>query len=209
MAPSLADLSKVPTKQKAFVVVLLSAMLAVGYYYLFFAKANAENVKLSQQLDGLRSKIREQEVIARNLRSFQAEVARLETELAILLEQLPNSAEIPSLLRNVSDVGRDSGLEFLKFTPKGEAKKEFYAEIPVAMTVHGDFFSFVTFADKVGRLPRIVNLTGIEFTNPKVGEDNVVPVNVSCSAVTYRFLEASETQKAADAGKPAPRGKGK
>lgn len=209
MAPALGDLSKVPAKQKVFAVVLLSALLGVGYFYLFFSKAKAENDRLGRQLDELRSKIREQEVIARNLRSFQQEVARLETELGILLEQLPNSAEIPSLLRNVSDVGRDSGLEFVKFAPKGEGRRDFYAEIPVAMAVHGDFHNFVAFADKVGRLPRIVNLTGIEFANPKVGEDNVVPMSVSCSAVTYRFLETVEAQKGAEAAKGAAKGKGK
>ena len=154
MAPSLGDLSKVPAKQKIFVVVLLSVLLGVGYFYLFYTKAKAENDQLGKKLDELRSKVREQEVIARNLRSFQMEVARLETELGILLEQLPNSAEIPSLLRSVSDVGRDSGLEFLKFAPKGEARREFYAEIPVEIRVYGDYHSFVSFADRVGRLSR-------------------------------------------------------
>jgi len=41
----------------------------------------------------------------------------------VLLEQLPNSAEIPSLLKSVSDLGKESGLDFIRFAPGGEAEE--------------------------------------------------------------------------------------
>ncbi len=189
MALKLGDLSKIPPKQKIFLTVLICLLVGVGYYYLYYKEASQKIATLQTKLAELESKIKEQEVIAKNLPSFQAEVRRLEDQLGLLLDQLPNSAEIPSLLKNVSDLGRESGLDFLKFAPRGEVRKGFYAEIPVTISVTGEYHGFALFADKVSHLPRIVNLSDIVFSNPKAMGEDRRQVNVSCTATTFRFLE--------------------
>jgi type IV pilus assembly protein PilO len=189
MALKLGDLAKIPAKQKAVLAILFCLLVVVGYYYLYYRDASKQIASLESTLANLRSKIKEQEVIAGNLKSFQEEVRRLEGQLSVLLEQLPNSAEIPSLLKSVSDLGKESGLEFLRFAPGGEAKKEFYAEIPVTISVTGDYHSFALFADKVSHYPRIVNLSNIVFSAPKPAGDNLVQETINCTATTYRFLE--------------------
>ncbi len=206
MALKLDDLSKIPTKQKVLLAVLFSALVIVGYYYLYYKEASVKINALETQLTSLRAKIKEQEVIAGNLQSFRAEVQRLEGQLSLLLEQLPNSAEIPSLLKNVSDLGKESGLDFLKFAPAGEARKDFYAEIPVSIVVNGDYHSFARFADKVSHYPRIVNLSNIVFTSPRTASGTAVRSSVACTATTYRFLEGPPPT---DPKKPADKGKAK
>jgi type IV pilus assembly protein PilO len=196
MALKFGDLSKIPAKQKILLVILFSALIVVGYYYLYYREASQRIGVLENQLASLRSKIKEQEVIAGNLHSFQEEVARLEGQLSLLLEQLPNSAEIPSLLKSVSDLGKESGLDFLKFAPHAEVKKEFYAEIPVSISVHGEYQSFALFADKVSHYPRIVNLSNITFSAPKPSGENRVLSTITCTATTYRFLEQPPPQGA-------------
>ncbi len=198
MALKLGDLSKVPPKQKVFLTILVCILLGVGYYYLYYKAASQQIVTLQARLAELESKIKEQEVIAKNLPSFQAEVRRLEEQLGLLLDQLPNSAEIPSLLKNISDLGRESGLDFLKFAPRAEVKKGFYAEIPVTISVVGEYHGFALFADKVSHLPRIVNLSDIVFTNPKGVAGDRMQVNVGTTATTFRFLEQ---EGAANTGK--------
>jgi type IV pilus assembly protein PilO len=189
MALNLGDLSKVPPRQKILLAVLFCALVVSGYYYLYYREASQRIGAMETQLAGLQAKIREQQAIAGNLRSFQEEVQRLEAQLSLLLEQLPNSAEIPSLLKSVSDLGKESGLDFLRFAPSGEIRKDFYAEIPVSISVNGDYHSFALFSDRVARYPRIVNLSNITFSSPKPAGDNLVLVTVNCTATTYRFLE--------------------
>ena len=193
MALKLGDLSKVPPRQKILLAVLFCGLVVTGYYYLYYRDASQKIGAMETQLAGLQSKIREQQAIAGNLRSFQDEVRRLEAQLSLLLEQLPNSAEIPSLLKSVSDLGKESGLEFLRFAPSGEIRKDFYAEIPVSISVTGDYHNFALFSDKVAHYPRIVNLSNIAFSAPKPSGDNLVLVTVSCTATTFRFLEQQET----------------
>ena len=203
MALKLGDLSKVPPRQKVLLAVLFCGLVVSGYYYLYYREASRRIGTMETQLAGLQSKIREQQAIAGNLRSFQDEVRRLEAQLSLLLEQLPNSAEIPSLLKSVSDLGKESGLDFLRFAPSGEVRKDFYAEIPVSISVNGDYHSFALFSDKVAHYPRIVNLSNIVFSSPKPAGDNLVLVTVNCTATTYRFLEqqAAAAPGAGDKGK--------
>jgi len=192
MALKLGDLSNVPPRQKILLAVLFCGLVVSGYYYLYYREASQRIVAKETELASLQSKIREQQAIAGNLRSFQEEVRRLEAQLSLLLEQLPNSAEIPSLLKSVSDLGRESGLEFLRFAPSGEVKKDFYAEIPVSISVNGDYHSFAIFSDKVAHYPRIVNLSNIALSSPKTSGDNLVLVTVNCTATTYRFLDQQD-----------------
>ena len=203
MALKLGDLSKVPPRQKILLAVLFCGLVVAGYYYLYYKEASMRIGAMETRLAGLQSKIREQQAIAGNLRSFQEEVRRLEAQLSLLLVQLPNSAEIPSLLKSVSDLGKESGLDFLRFAPSGEIKKDFYAEIPVSISVNGDYHSFALFTDKVANYPRIVNLSNITFSSPKPSGDNLVLVTVNCTATTFRFLEqqAAAAPGAGDKGK--------
>jgi len=189
MALKFGDLAKLPPKQKLVAAVLVSVLVAVGYYYLYYSEASKKLSGLENKLAELSSKIKEQEVIARNLPSFRTEVTKLEEQLKVLLDQLPNSAEIPSLLTNISDLARESHLEIVKFSPKVEVKKDFYAEIPVSMAVVGGYKNYIEFADKVSHLPRIVNLSDIAFAQPKRRGDGVMQINVTCAATTFRFLE--------------------
>ena len=203
MALKLGGLSTVPPRQKILLAVLFCGLVVTGYYYLYYRDASQRIVAKETELASLQSKIREQQAIAANLRSFQEEVRRLEAQLSLLLEQLPNSAEIPSLLKSVSDIGKESGLEFLRFAPSGEVRKDFYAEIPVSISVNGDYHSFALFSDKVAHYPRIVNLSNIAFSSPKPAGDNLVLVTVNCTATTYRFLDqpAAAPSGAGDQGK--------
>ena len=203
MALKLGDLSKVPPRQKVLLAVLFCGLVVTGYYYLYYREASQRIDAKETELAGLQSKIREQQAIAGNLGTFREEVRRLEVQLSLLLEQLPNSAEIPSLLKSVSDLGKESGLEFVRFAPSAEIRKDFYAEIPVSISVNGDYHSFVLFSDKVAHYPRIVNLSNITFSSPKPTGDNLVLVNVNCMATTYRFLEpqAAAAPGAGDQGK--------
>ncbi|MBI5577196.1 MAG: type 4a pilus biogenesis protein PilO [Deltaproteobacteria bacterium] len=200
MALKLGDLSKVPPKQKVFLAVLVCMLMVTGYYYLYHRELAVQKADKQKKLNELDAVIKMQADIAKNLPSFKAEVSRLEEQLGLLLEQLPNSAEIPSLLKNVSDLGKESGLEFIKFAPAKEGAKDFYAEIPVSIAVSGDFHSYLLFADKVSHLPRIVNLSEIVFSNPKPAGENHMSVSVSFTATTYRFLE-QKPQEASEAGK--------
>ena len=79
--------------------------------------------------------------------------------------------------------------DFILFQPKPEVKMDFYAEIPVAINVTGDYHGVATFFESVAELNRIVNIRDINIAPEK----DSTSLTTTCTAVTYKFIEASET----------------
>jgi len=164
----------------------------VGIFVFLLYKPKLEQIStLNKQLETLEQKL----VVARknsaDLEKFQKKMQEAEVQFKTAMRQLPEKEEIPSLLTSISRSGQDVGLEFLLFEPKPEVRKEFYAEIPVAMQVKGGYHDLAIFFDKVARLSRIVNIRNIKMGREKDSMD----LNTSCTAVTYKFVEPDPKKK--------------
>ena len=127
--------------------------------------------------------------MAKDLPRKKREFAQLEKQLKVALNMLPKRSQIPDLLENVSWAGKDSGLEFSTFKPLQETKKQFYAEVPVDLSVSGTYKQVLTFLKRVGEMPRIVDVKDLSLSQGKSGDQ----LTLKGQAVTYRFVE--ETKK--------------
>ena len=184
----LEQLSKI--QRIAICAVLLILFIGAFVYFSYLPK-----LKKIDQLKNNLSKIeKELEVAkknARQLNAYRKKMQDAEEQFKIVMRALPEKEEIPTLLTGISKSGKDAGLNFLLFQPKPEVKKDFYAEIPVAMKVTGDYHGVATFFENVAELNRIVNIRDIYMTPDKDGTS----LTTTCTAVTYKFIEAAETQK--------------
>ena len=181
-------------------VILLFAGPLVYFSYLPKMKKidqlNTEFADLDNKLTRLKTKVRQ-------LAALQKKVKAAETEFKIVMRALPEKQEIPTLLASVSRSGQDAGLEFVLFQPKKENHKDFYAEIPVAIQVTGNYHNVALFFDKVARLSRIVNVDNINLTAKKGKEEGKgVSLSTSCTAITYRFIEPEDKDKKGKKKKP-------
>ncbi len=193
MDARIEKLLKLPNKQK---LALLAAILVVegaALYWGLYAPRQKELADLRGKLEKLQHEVQEKTRIANNLPKLKKEYQQLQKDLENALTELPNQKEIPSLLTGITSVGKGAGLDFLLFRPKGEVPKDFYAEVPVDISVSGSFYGVANFFTAVGNLPRIVNITNVSFTDIKpVGGKTTVKVN--CLATTFRFIEKKETK---------------
>lgn len=160
------------------------AIVAI-FIFVFYKPKLAEISKLDKQLKTLEKKLVIAKKNAADLEKFQKKMQEAEVQFKTAMKALPEREEIPSLLTSISRSGQDAGLEFLLFEPKSEVRKEFYAEIPVAMNVKGGYHDLAIFFDKVARLSRIVNIRNISMA--RAGD--TLDLNTSCTAVTYKFVE--------------------
>ena len=187
--------AKLPNKQK--IIILIVLLLAVGvlsFFFLIKPKYSEWN-GLKLKLDALKQQIENDKQVAKNLPVLLKEYDRLNAELAAALTELPNEKEIPALLTSVTDEGKKSGLDFLVFKPGAEVKLDFYASVPVDITVSGSFKSVGEFFAAVGRLPRIVNLSNVNFSDIKSAGERTT-LKVTCLATTFRFLDKKEQNDA-------------
>jgi len=197
VAITLSTIVKLPKSRKLLILACILGAIAALYAYLVYLPASAEIEKKKASISGQEIQLRELRTIAANIKLFRAESAKLREELKLAMAQLPTSKEIPSLLANVSNLGKEAGLEFLLFRPTPEVSREFYAEIPVEIKVKGTYNDVAIFFDKVGKLPRIVNISGVSMEGAKEVFDRW-EITTSCTATTFKFIEKATTEVVKD-----------
>lgn len=203
----LERLVKLPLIQKVVALVVLLAALTGGNYYLLVDDLYKSIDKLRVKKRTLDEDLVKKRVIADNLNQYRRDKEVLERRLAEALTELPPRADIDELLRQLNDVGKKSGLEIVALEPGQEAPQTFYASIPIKMQVAGNYHEIAVFFESVSKLRRIVNISGISFTDPKRVNEKVV-LRASYMATTFRFLEVSEQKQPQDKkGGPKPQPK--
>ena len=193
MDPNIEKILKLPNKQKIGILVLILCFEAAALVYFLYLPRHKELNTLRTQLTKLQAEVDEKTRIANNLPKLKKEYDDLTVELERALTELPNSKEIPSLLTSITSLGKNAGLDFLTFKPKPEVAKDFYAEVPVDIVVYGSYISVANFYAAVANLPRIVNITNVDFAEVK-NANNRMMTKVNCLATTFRFLDKKEIQ---------------
>lgn len=191
MHTQIEKLLKLPLKQKIIIFIVVLAMEAFLLIWFIYRPAYQLHETLKTDLSKLQNEIDEKTRIVANLPKLQQEYDALNRELILALAELPNSKEIPSLLTSITNLGKSAGLDFLVFKPRPEQMKEFYAEVPVEISVSGTFHSVANFFVTVSNLPRIVNISNVAFTDIK-STNNKTLAKINCLAITFRFLDNKE-----------------
>lgn len=164
-------------------IILLPLIIFYFSYYQKSAK-NIEN--LNKQKVTLVKQIQTVKLKAADLEKFEKELKDAEEQFLASAALLPKEKEIPKLLKDISALGRNAGLDFLTFKPLADIPKDFYAEIPVTINVRGPYHNMGYFFDQVSKLTRIVSVTNVKMSAP-TKEGGEMLLNSDCKLVTYRF----------------------
>lgn len=125
-----------------------------------------------------------------NLAEYRRQLSEIDRQFGALLKQLPNRSEIESLLADINQAGLGRGLQFELFKPGSEGSKDFYAELPIAVRVTGNYHDLGEFVSDVAQMPRIVTLNDIAIETMKEGN-----LKFDATAVTYRYLDDEEVAR--------------
>ena len=188
MNPKLEKLLKLPLYQRVAILAVLVVLLVGAFTWVALLPEYEKIGEMDRDLSRLEADLIQKQRIANNLPKFKAEFLKLEEQLKAALTQLPNKKEIPSLLTNLATIARDNGLDVISFSPRGEVSKGFYAEVPGSVDLVGTYHQIAEFALAVSKLSRIVNLSDLELSSPKV-EGDVAVLRIKCKVTTFRFVD--------------------
>ena len=209
MALTMDSILKLPTPKKVLILVAILVAIAGLYLYALIIPIQDELKVAKRELSKLEQELNNSKAIARELPKFKEQVGRLNEELKNALTQLPNEKEIPEILKTISSLGKESGLEFTLFRPKPEAPQQFYANVPIELVALGNYHNVGIFFDKVSKLPRIINVIDFNMARAKniIGKgDPELLLKTSCMINTYRFIEKKSEEKKSEK-KTVPKGK--
>ena len=204
MAITVNSVLELPSSKKILILIGILCVITGIYFYLFFIPLQNDVRVLRTELDKLMKELNEGRMITRDLEKFKGQVEKLNAELTSALTQLPNEKEIPEILKSISRLGKESNLEFTLFKPKPEEPQQFYARVPIDLVVVGSFHNTGLFFDKIGKLPRIINVVDFNMTRAKEvkGRETDIVIRTSCLITTYRFMERKSEEKKSE-GKTA------
>jgi len=184
------------TRQRLMACTAAVVLVFGAYWYFVYSGRRTETLVTMAKIADLKQQRDSKQKLVANISQLQETVRDLGAELKQAEARLPDSKEIPDLLSSISSAGRDSGLEVISFRQRAEQLKDFYAEVPVDLTVRGNYHEVASFFDRVGQLDRIVNVGDIAIQSPKREGDEMI-VDTVCSATTFRFLDEREREEIA------------
>ena len=178
-----------PTAVKGVLIAVVAiGVLALGYFVDI--QAQQENLeRITNEEKRLKEDFEFKQARASNLDAYKAQMVEMEDSFGAMIRQLPSKTEVEDLLVDISQTGLASGIEFQLFKPLNEKHIEFYAELPITLTMTGTYHQFGEFASGIAALPRIVTLENISIKGGK-GKDKNLTMDVT--AKTYRYLDESE-----------------
>lgn len=181
----LHNIGEAPGIFKGFIVVLIiGALLGAGYWFL--VKDQLEELERGQRQETqLRAEFEEKQSRAANLAAYEAQLEEIERMFASLLQLLPSTAEIPSLLVDISQTALTVGLEIELFQPRPEVNQTFYADVPIQLRLRGNYEELAEFVSGVSAMPRIVTVHDV-FIRPGESDSDLL---MDAVARTYRYLE--------------------
>ena len=169
-----------------FIILVCSAILGVGYWKDIsvlqedLQKVQAEEADLKVTFEAKQKKVA-------TLKALKQQLEDIKETFGDLLKRLPNKTEVAALLVDISQQGLGAGLEFELFKPGREQPADFYVELPIQITVVGDYHEFGPFISGVSDLPRIVTNHNV---NIKPGAEGKLVLETT--AKTYRYMDEEE-----------------
>ena len=188
MEELLARYAKIPIRQRLAGFAAIAVLILAGHWYFIYSDQSDKLTSLEMQYTQLETERSEKQAYVVNLQKYEDRLKELQDSLNTARSQLPDDPDVPQLLAQLGNRAKQAGLEIDRFEPKGERPQDFYAEIIFDVKVHGSYHEIGTFLDSVGKLDRILNVSGLSMTNPRTVNQKVM-VDCAFMIKTYRFLE--------------------
>lgn len=181
------QIAKLPKKARFAILGAVALVVGAAYYFGSYSSDREALQGLHARELELQRKLSEVRSVAANIGSFEEEIVDLEVKLHQALRQLPNKKELEVLLTDISNLGKTAGVEIKSFSRKAEVVHDFYAEVPIAIELEGQYHDIARFFDLLARLPRIVNMGSIKINVARESAEGTV-LSVSGVATTFRFV---------------------
>jgi type IV pilus assembly protein PilO len=143
------------------------ALVTAALYFTVFKSQSDKNAAAEHALQDKVRENNELESYRPKLKDIERQLANLKQQLEIERRIVPDEKQVDSFIETLDSEAQKAGVELRRYTAKPLAAKEYYSEIPFDMELDGPYYSMLNFFDRVGKLERIVNISGLLVSNTK------------------------------------------
>ena len=163
----MANFSELSGIKQWGVVIAGGLVVTAALYFLVFKGQDEKNATAQHALE---DKIRENN----ELESYRPKLKQMEQQLAELKQQLeieqrivPDEKQVDGFITMLDAEAQKAGVELRRYTAKDMKTQQYYTEVPFDMELDGPYYSALNFFDRVSKLERIVNVSGLLISTTK------------------------------------------
>ena len=191
------DLPNAPPAPKIVALVVLLILVVGAGFYFYWMPLQEELAKSQAEEEKLKKEYKDKKQQAVNLPELKKQLVQVGQYVATLEKQLPSKSEMDALLTDINQAGLGRGLQFDLFRPGSVNVKEYYAELPIAVHVTGNYHDLGAFASDIANLSRIVTLNDMV-----IGVTPSGALGMDTTAKTFRYLDQEEVAASRKAAAP-------
>ncbi len=168
MATNFGELSGL----KQWGAVLAGGALVTTALYFTMFKSQSDKNAVAQK--AVQEKVRENnelESYRPKLKDMERQLANLKQQLEIERRIVPDEKQVDGFIESMDGEAQKAGVELRRYNAKPTSAKEYYTEVPFDMELDGPYYSMLSFFDRVGKLERIVNISGLLVSTSKKPTD--------------------------------------
>ena len=181
------DPSMWPAVPRNVLHVAVTLMVLVALWFVWLVNSSDELDAVRAQEVALKADYQSKVAQAARLDLLKKQREEVRQYVTLLEKQLPSKAEMDALLSDINQAGLGRSLQFELFRPGQVDVKDYYAELPIAIRVTGNYHDMGAFVGDVANLSRIVTLNNLSIAPQKDGT-----LTMDATARTYRYLDEAE-----------------
>jgi len=153
-------------------LVLTLVGVPVSSYWLVFRPRNADIVRAESEIAHRKELLGKLQEETRRNTDLQRANEEITKSVEAIEARLPNTKELDSIVRQISDLAVEAGLEAPGLKSAKPVKAALYMEQPLEITMNGDFKKFYDFMIRLEQLPRITRVPDMKIKRMDQGDGN-------------------------------------
>jgi type IV pilus assembly protein PilO len=163
----MANFSELSGLKQWGAVIAGGAIVTAALFFTVFKSQSEKNTTAQHALDQKIAENNELESYRPKLKQIEQQLAELKQQLEIEARIVPNDKQVDGFITMLDGEAQKAGVELRRYTAKPTAAKEYYTEVPFDIELDGPYYSMLNFFDRVGKLERIVNVSGLLVSTTK------------------------------------------
>jgi type IV pilus assembly protein PilO len=192
-------------------VIVGGALVTVALYFTVFKSQSDKNAVAEHAVQDKVRENNELESYRPKLKDMERQLANLKQQLEIERRIVPDEKQVDTFMETMDGEAQKAGVELRRYAAKPLVAKEYYSEVPFDLELDGPYYSMLNFFDRVSKLERIVNISGLLVATTKSPSDAKVKhtyqyapnESVAASFTATTFFSHDAPPAAGAAGKPA------
>jgi len=142
-------------------IIFVALMLALlgGTYLFVFSKTNAKREALLKDISAKQKMLSDLHAATAGIDDMNAKIDELSHAIEFFGQKLPKEKDIGDMLPQFWDMAKTNSLQSRTVKPDKAEVGPNYCELPIQMSLSGDFNGFYSFLLQLEKLPRITRIT--------------------------------------------------